>query len=78
MSQTAIQYLVNYLEENFHLTDQAYEIMLQAKLMEKEQIAEAYRTGVEEDVYNNPLRTGEDYYIKTYENKTNLPDIGFN
>lgn len=78
MYQTAIEYLVNYLEENFHLTDEAFLKFKEAKEMEKQQIAEAYRTGVEEDVYNNPLRTGEDYYIKTYENKTNLPDIGFN
>ena len=34
--------------------------------MEKAQISEAYRTGVEEDVYNNPLKTGEEYYNETY------------
>jgi hypothetical protein len=34
--------------------------------MEKEQISEAYRQSVEEDVWNNPLRTGEEYYNETY------------
>ena len=38
----------------------------QAKQMNEQQIAEAYRTGVEEDVYNNPLRTGEQYYNEQY------------
>jgi hypothetical protein len=35
--------------------------------LEKQQIAEAYRVGVEEDVYNSPLTTGEEYYKRTYE-----------
>jgi hypothetical protein len=39
----------------------------QAKQMEKQQIAEAYRVGVEEDVYHSPLTTGEEYYKRTYE-----------
>jgi len=34
--------------------------------MQKEQIKDAYTTGVEEDVYSNPLRTGEMYYNETY------------
>ncbi len=38
----------------------------QAKAMEKEQIIEAYRQGVEEDVYNNPLKTGDEYYDEKY------------
>jgi hypothetical protein len=37
--------------------------------MEKEQISQAYTTGVEEDVWNNPLRTGEIYYEETYGDK---------
>jgi hypothetical protein len=41
----------------------------QAKQMEKEQISKAYRQSVEEDVWNNPLRTGEEYYNETYESK---------
>ena len=42
------------------------QIFEDANQMFKEQISEAYRTGVEEDVYNNPLRTGEEYYNETY------------
>jgi hypothetical protein len=38
----------------------------QAKAMEKEQISEAYRQSVEEDVWNNPLRTGDEYYDEKY------------
>ena len=39
----------------------------QAKQMEKEQIMDAYCQGVEEDVYNNPLKTGEEYYNEKYK-----------
>lgn len=43
------------------------ELFEQAKQIEKQQIAEAYRVGVEEDVYHSPLTTGEEYYKRTYE-----------
>ena len=43
-----------------------YEDMTKAKEMNKEEIAEAYRKGVEEDVYNNPLKTGQEYFNETY------------
>ena len=36
------------------------------KEMEKNQISEAYRSGVEDDVIWNPLRTGEMYYNDTF------------
>jgi hypothetical protein len=39
-----------------------------AKAMVRQQIAEAYRQGVEEDVYNTPLKTGQEYYTETYGN----------
>ena len=41
----------------------------QAKQMEKEQIIEAYRKGVEEDVYVNPLKTGTQYFNETFKTK---------
>ena len=44
-------------------------ILEQAKEMEKEQMIEAYRTGVEEDVYERPLRTGEQYYNETFKSE---------
>jgi hypothetical protein len=42
------------------------QILKQANQMFQEQIAEAYETGVEEDVYNNPLKTGNEYYREIY------------
>ena len=68
--QTAMQALwewidANYHEESFNLND-ARDMSLK---LEKEQIIVAYRQSVEEDVWNNPLRTGEEYYNETYESK---------
>ena len=39
----------------------------QAKQMEMNQIIETYRVGAEEDIYNNPLRTGQEYYNDIYK-----------
>ena len=39
----------------------------ESKAIEKEQISQAYTIGVEEDVYSNPLRTGEMYYNETFK-----------
>ena len=59
--QTAVEWLVKELKlEGYDYTVE------QAKQMETEQIVEAYRVGVEEDVYNNPLKTGQEYYNETY------------
>jgi hypothetical protein len=65
--QTAMQALwewidANYHEESFNLND-ARDMSLK---LEKEQISEAYRQSVEEDVWNNPLRTGDEYYDEKY------------
>jgi hypothetical protein len=70
--QTAVDFLIDLINKRIDLTSLKYwdEINLmvqQAKAIEKEQISEAYRTGVEEDVYNNPLRTGEMYYNQTFK-----------
>jgi len=70
--QTAVEFLIdeirNCIKENGRLdaiTISALRTM--GKGMEKQQISEAYRTGVEEDVYSNPLRTGEMYYNDTFK-----------
>jgi hypothetical protein len=70
MNKTAVEWLVEQLDtlieyypSQFEQVNKAFE---QAKAMEKEQISEAYRTGVEEDVYLRPLRTGEQYYNETF------------
>jgi hypothetical protein len=62
--QTAVEWLFITLALT-PMTDW-YNVLEKAKAMEKEQIAEAYRKGVEEDVYNNPLKTGNEYYNEQY------------
>jgi len=37
--------------------------------MEKQQIINAYETAMETDVYNTPLKIGEQYYNETFKNK---------
>ena len=62
--QTAVEWFVEQLP--VRILNMYHKEIEQAKQMNAQQIAEAYRTGVEEDVYNNPLRTGEEYYNETY------------
>jgi hypothetical protein len=66
--QTAVEYLIEKLFTEYRF-EFSGTIVDQAKQMEKEQIIVAYRQSVEEDVWNNPLRTGEEYYNETYESK---------
>lgn len=66
--QTAVEWLQ---ESSLHILTHEQQTQVdglfqQAKQMETEQIIEAYRVGVEEDVYNNPLRTGQEYYNDIY------------
>ena len=68
--QTAVNILVNYMLENFHLTDEALEKFEQAKQMEKEQIVESWNDGNLLGTNGNVLleyNTGEQYYNETYE-----------
>ena len=62
--QTAVEWFWIHLPEN--ISKEYFDLFKQAKQMETEQIIEAYRVGVEEDVYNNPLKTGQEYYNETY------------
>lgn len=69
--QTAVEWLAKELNQKIDFIpikywDKIRDIVMQAKEIEKEQIAEAYRQGVEEDVYNNPLKTGLEYYNEVY------------
>jgi hypothetical protein len=72
VKQTAVEWLKGVIEScgKPHELQMSWstldEIIEQAKEMEKEQISQSYTTGVEEDVWNNPLRTGEMYYNETY------------
>jgi hypothetical protein len=70
--QTAVEWYIEKMNEYFDNAsihcglNKDDEIYIQAKAMEKEQISEAYRQSVEEDVWNNPLRTGDEYYNEKY------------
>jgi len=71
-NQTAVEFLIDEIRNQIKVHGKLNAITLsklkmQAKEMEKQQISEAYRTGVEEDVYSNPLRTGEMYYNQTFK-----------
>jgi hypothetical protein len=66
MKQTATEWLYEQLTSTWFDKSSGQHILEQAKAMEKEQIEDAYTTGVEEDVYSNPLRIGEMYYNETY------------
>ena len=64
MTQTAVEWFVEQLP--VRILNMYHKEIEQAKQMNAQQIAEAYETGVEEDVYNNPLKTGNEYYNETY------------
>lgn len=71
-NQTAVEFLIDEIRNQIKVHGKLNAITLsklkmQAKEMEKQQISEAYRTGVEEDVYNTPLKTGEMYYNQTFK-----------
>ena len=70
-NQTAVEFLIdeirNCIKQNGRLDAiNISKLRTICKAMEKQQISEAYTTGVEEDVYSNPLRTGEMYYEQTF------------
>jgi len=44
--------------------------ILESKLpIEKQQIIDAYETAMETDIYNVPLKVGEQYYNETFKTK---------
>jgi DNA-binding protein H-NS len=61
MAQTAVEQLVNYMKENFHLTDEALEKFEQAKQIENEQIINAQM-----DMFNH---INDLYYSLDYLNR---------
>lgn len=78
MAQTAVEQLVNYMKENFHLTDEALQKFEQAKQMERGQhditftAGYDYRSSKEKDIIEafgvNSKPTFEQYYTQTYSN----------
>jgi hypothetical protein len=65
--QTAVEWLVNYMIENFHLTDESLSKFEQAKAMEKEQIKEAYWNGTTDMEKEDALLMAEDYFNEYYK-----------
>ena len=70
--ETAVEWLIDEIRNQIKVHGKLNAISLsklkmKAKAMEKEQISQAYTIGVEEDVYSNPLRTGEMYYNETFK-----------
>lgn len=61
MKQTAVEWLVEVLEDNSINLDLAYEIIEQAKETEKQQIINAYKDGVV------GTKLAEQYYNKTFK-----------
>jgi hypothetical protein len=65
------QTTVEWLEQEF-IALQNYGVnelglFAKAKEMEKQQIIDAYKLGVEDGLYIKRLRTGEEYYNKTFK-----------
>lgn len=83
MAQTAVEFLVNYMKENFHLTDEALEKFEQAKQMEREQMILLVQqlkdyTRESNNILGYDEREAEEfvdiYYTQTYtrlQNETN-------
>ena len=66
MKQTAVQWLVEQLENHNGVTRPAFEnVIQQAKEMEKEQIIEAFNQSWHDRM--NPYKTADKYYKETYE-----------
>ncbi len=67
MKQIAVEWLVEQLDGERHLTENEIKrVIEQAKEMEKEQIKNAYYTGWADDVEDNRDREAEQYYNETY------------
>lgn len=67
-SQTAVEWLINYMEANFHLTDESRDVFEQAKAMKREQIIDAFDEGYY-DCEDWAFDNGEQYYNKTFGNE---------
>jgi len=65
---TPLQELINYMEENFHLTDESREKFKLALEKEREQIENAFVAGSERGTGNIPFNC-EQYYTQNYESK---------
>jgi len=70
MKQTAIEWFTNQLEKHYVFQDiKNTTAFLQAKEMEKEQIVNANRDGVDMVVDKKDFISGEQYYNETFNTK---------
>jgi hypothetical protein len=60
--KTPVQQLIDYMEANFHLTDESREEFAKALKAEKQQIIDAHQDGFISDSMSS-----EDYYNETYK-----------
>lgn len=81
MAQTAVDILVDYMEANFHLTDESRQQFIKAKALYRQQIEDAYWAGINgsmndwsEAKVKGSLVTGikagggaEQYYLQRYK-----------
>ena len=63
-NQTAVQTLIDYMEENYHLTEESRLEFKKALQMEKQQIMDAWQYGMKSD--NGHFGTAKEYYNSTY------------
>jgi hypothetical protein len=62
MKDTAVKFLIDEISCRFIISEELRIAMYKAIEMEKEQIIDAYETAMETDIYNEPLKTGKQYY----------------
>jgi hypothetical protein len=66
--QTAVEQLINYMQENFHLTDESLKKFEEAKEVFQQQIELAWKSGDgEHDEVADKL--AKQYYTETYTNE---------
>ena len=63
--QSSVEWLYEQLTLTWYDYESGKDILQQAKEMEKQQITEDYRAGVEDERYNH-LKLHGDYYNETY------------
>jgi len=64
--QTALDFLIENME-SFHALHRYKDVYKEAKRMEKEQIVNAYMTGLIPQIYESEKSQAENYYNETYE-----------
>jgi hypothetical protein len=68
MKQTAVEWLIEKLDQNFDYV--ADTLIEQAKQMEKEQIKQAYNDGKAAVIHIKNNMSLEEYYNETFKNET--------